>query len=108
MNKGLTTLITATAIAMSTSAFGWSIEGKVDIIDLRSSGTSYIYVAPKTSLPSHRWLIRSQVDRCNDLATDALSDGTTVLFQGSGTCTTTGTIRRCPNTVTRCLGYRNR
>ena len=100
------------AAGISSSAFAWSIEGKVDIVDLRSGNynatSSFIYIAPKTTLPTFRWLVVNRLDRCDNLASDALGDNSTVIFQGSGTCSTTGTVRRCPNVVTRCLSYRNR
>lgn len=110
--KLLVCVTTLLLSGMSTSASAWSIEGRVDIVDLRSGNynatSSYIYIAPKTTLPAYRYLVTNRIDRCDNLASDALGDNTTVIFQGSGTCATTGEIRRCPNVVTRCLSYRNR
>lgn len=116
MTKILKSSLAATAavlvIGISSSAFAWGIQGKVDIVDLRSGGyngaNSLIYVAPISSLPSFRYLIVNQLDRCNNLASDALGDNSTVIFRGSGSCATTGTVRRCENVVTRCSSYRNR
>lgn len=98
------------AMSIPSSAFAWSIEGKVVLVDLRSGSpaTSFIYIAPKTTFPSFRWIVRNQLDRCNNMASSAIGTGITVIFQGDGSCATTGETRSCPNVTTRCLAYKNR
>jgi hypothetical protein len=112
LKTSLAAMAAALAIGVSSSAFAWSVEGKVDIVVLApgayNGAANFIYVAPITALPTFRWLTVNRLDRCNDLASDALGDDSTVVLSGAGACSTTGTIRRCPGVVTRCSVYRNR
>lgn len=109
LSKKLFGLLITMVAGISGNAFAaWSIEGKVDIVDIRSAAPHYIYIAPKDTVPSYRWRVTNVLEYCNYLAAGAVGNNDTVIFQGTGTCDTAGPIRVCSGQVDRCVIYRNR
>ena len=100
------------AAGISSEALAWNIEGKVDVVRLNmgpyNGGVHTILISPIDG--GFQWRVRNRLDRCNNLASDALGDNTTVRFRGPAApqCQRRGLIRNCPGFADRCVSFRNR